>query len=76
MAAAHEDLAGNSGPVRQYNTFLLTAATRLDDSTTKTVQRCDAARRVEVLFQAAASHGGQLYIGPASANLKAMFRQI
>jgi hypothetical protein len=76
MAAAHEDLAGNSGPVRHYNTFLLTAATRLDDGTMKTVQRCDAARRVEVLFQAAASHGGQLHIGPASANLTDMFRQI
>jgi hypothetical protein len=34
MAAKQEDLAGNSGPARQYDTFSSTAATRLDDGTT------------------------------------------
>jgi hypothetical protein len=34
MTAAQKDLAGNDGPAKQYNTFLSTAATRLDDDTT------------------------------------------
>jgi hypothetical protein len=34
MAATQEDLAGNGGPARQYDTFSLTAATRLDNGTT------------------------------------------
>jgi hypothetical protein len=53
ITAAHEDLARNSGPARQYNSFSSTAATRLDDGTTARQYNAAtyAARRVELLLQ-------------------------